>query len=90
MLSIGNWRKIRKWGKKQSQRKAPQLGSSFFPTTPPYNWGAPQVESQIWDESPHNESLETQPKPPLSTQITLASLLGHGQSIPGLRRKLQQ
>jgi hypothetical protein len=34
MLSAGNWRKIREWGTKQSQRKSPQLGSSFFPTTP--------------------------------------------------------
>jgi hypothetical protein len=51
------------------------------------------VESQNWDESPHHESLETQPKLPLSPEITqpvLASLLGHGQSFPGLRRKLQQ
>jgi hypothetical protein len=69
------------------------LGSSFFPTTPPYKLGAPQVESQNWDESPHHESLETQPKPPLSPQITqpvLASYLGHGQSFPGLRGKLRQ
>jgi hypothetical protein len=87
MFSVGDLGKIREWGTKQSQGKSPL---SFLP--PPYNLGAPQVESQNWNVNSHHESLETQPKPPLSPQIiqqVLASLFGHGQSFPGLRRKLQ-
>jgi hypothetical protein len=30
MLSVGNWRKIREWGTKQSQRKSPPFGIIFL------------------------------------------------------------
>jgi hypothetical protein len=63
MLSVGNWRNIREWGTKQSQRKSSPIGILFLSYHPPYNLGAPQLESENWDESPHHESLETQPKP---------------------------
>jgi hypothetical protein len=70
MFSVGNWRKIREWGTKQSQRKSLPIGIIFLSYHPPYNLGASQVESQNWDESLYHISLETQTKPPLSPQIT--------------------